>query len=77
MPSETVDEEWVTVEEATDENLATAVAGTLREKGVPVQLVGADPSDPSRHHGDLTVQVPLDHFDLALEALESLDGEGF
>jgi len=77
MPTEPVAQEWVTVEEATDENLAKAVAGRLREEGVPVRLVTADRSDPSRHHGDLTVEVPLDDFEFALEALEGLDGEGF
>jgi hypothetical protein len=75
MPTEPAATEWITVEEATDEKLATAVAQRLRREGVPVRLVGADPSDPSRHRGDLTVQVPLDDFELALEALEDLDGE--
>jgi len=75
MPTEPAETEWITVEEATDEELATAVARRLRREGVPVRLVAADPSDPSRHRGDLTVQVPLDDFELALEALEELDGE--
>jgi hypothetical protein len=75
MPTESVVAEWITVEEATDERLAAAVARRLEEKGVPVRLATADPSDPSRQHGDLTVQVPIDDFELALEALESLDGE--
>lgn len=75
MPMKPVADEWITVEEATDERLATAVAEQLRAAGVPVRLAGADPSDPSRHRGDLTVQVPLDDFDLALEALEHLDEE--
>jgi hypothetical protein len=65
---------WITVEEATDERLATEVADRLREQGVPVRLAPARASDPSRPHGDLTVQVPLDDFELALEALEELDG---
>jgi hypothetical protein len=70
-----VTSEWITVEEATDERLAAAVARRLRERGVPVRLGPADPSDPSRQQGDLTVQVPLDDFELALEALEKLDEE--
>jgi hypothetical protein len=70
------DDDWITVEEATDERLAAAVADRLRGQGVAVRLVPADPSDPSRHHGDLTVQVPLGDFELALEALETLDEEG-
>jgi hypothetical protein len=68
-------EEWITVEEATDERLATLVAERLRTAGVSVRLAGAQASDPSRRPGDLTVQVPLDDFDLALEALEQLDEE--
>jgi len=75
MPTEPAATEWITVEEATDGKLATAVAQRLRRVGVQVRLVAADPSDPSRHRGDLTVQVPLDDFELALEALEELDGE--
>ena len=75
MPTEPIAEEWITVEEATDERLATAVARRLEEEGVPVRLTGAEPSDPSRHHGDLTVQVPLGEFEHALEALEDLDEE--
>ena len=75
MPTEPVAAEWITVEEATDEKLAAAVARCLREQGVPVRLGSAEPSDPSRHHGDLTVQVPLEEFELALEALEGLDEE--
>lgn len=76
MPTAPVVEEWITVEEATDERLATAVAELLRERGVAVRLVNADPSDPSRHRGELTVQVPLNAFELALGALEELDEEG-
>lgn len=76
MPTEPVAAEWITVEEATDEKLAAAVEKLLRGQGVPVRLVAADPSDPSRHHGDLTVQVPLENFESALEALEALDEEG-
>ena len=68
-------ESWITVEEANDERLAAAVAERLRAQGVPVRLMPADASDPSRPHGDLTVQVPLDSFELALEALEDLDAE--
>jgi hypothetical protein len=75
MPTTPDVEEWITVEEATDERLAAEVARRLRERGVAVRLVSADPSDPSRHHGELTVQVPLEAFDLALGALEELDGE--
>jgi hypothetical protein len=75
MPSEPGDTDWITLEEATDERLAQAVARRLAAQGVPVRLVPAEPSDPSRHHGDLTVQVPLDEFELALEALEELDEE--
>ena len=75
MPTKSVAAEWITVEEATDEKLAAAVERRLREEGVPVRLVAADPSDPSRHHGDLTVQVPLENFELALETLEGLDEE--
>lgn len=75
MPTDSVAADWITVEEATDEKLASAVAARLREEGVAVRLVAADPSDPSRPHGDLTVQVPLDDFELALEALEGLDEE--
>jgi len=75
MSTTPVDEEWITVEEATDERLATAVARRLRDRGVPVRLVDADPSDPSRQRGDLIVQVPLDAFETALEALEELDEE--
>ncbi len=76
MPTESTAGEWITVEEATDKRLAAAVERRLREEGVSVRLVAADPSDPSRHHGDLTVQVPLESFELALEALEGLDEEG-
>jgi hypothetical protein len=76
MPTEPVADDWITVEEATDERLAAAVAERLRGQGVPVRLVGADPSDPSRPDHDLTVQVPLEFFELALEALEALDEEG-
>lgn len=75
MPSPPVAEEWITVEEATDERLANAVAERLRERGVAVRLGPADPSDPSRGAGEITVRVPLDAFELALEALEALDGE--
>lgn len=75
MPTDPVAAEWITVEEATDERLAAAVERRLRDEGVPVRLVAADPSDPSRHHGDLTVQVPLENFEQALEALEDLDEE--
>ena len=75
MPMEPVAAEWITVEEATDERLATAVAESLRAAGVPVRLAAADPGDPSRHRGDLTVQVPLSEFEVALEALENLDEE--
>jgi hypothetical protein len=75
MPTDSVTADWITVEEATDERLATAVAARLRAEGVAVRLVAADPSDPSRTHGDLTVQVPLDDFELALETLEGLDEE--
>jgi hypothetical protein len=74
MSTPTDIDNWITVEEATDERLATDVADRLREQGVPVRLVPAPASDPSRPHGDLTVQVPLDDFELALEALEALDG---
>jgi len=75
MPTTPVAEDWITVEEATDERLASAVAEKLKTKGVPVRLAAADPSDPSRHRGDVTVQVPLSRFELALEALEELDEE--
>lgn len=75
MSTASVDGDWITVEEATDEKLATAVAARLRQEGVAVRLIGADPSDPSRPHGDLTVQVPLSDFELALETLEGLDEE--
>ena len=75
MPTEPVAAEWITVEEATDEKFAAALERCLSSKGVPVRLVTADPSDPSRQHGDLTVQVPLDEFELALEALDGLDEE--
>ena len=75
MPTQGVADDWITVEEASDESLAVAVADRLRERGVPVRLAPADASDPSRQHGDLTVQVPLHDFELALEALEDLDGE--
>jgi hypothetical protein len=68
-------DEWITVEEATDERLASEVARRLRQAGVPVRLAEADPGDPSRQRGDAVVQVPLDRFDEALEALESLDEE--
>ena len=70
-----VTEKWITVEEATDERLATAVSDRLGAKGVPVRLAAADPSDPSRAEGDLTVQVPLESFERALEVLEELDEE--
>jgi len=76
MPTPPVAEQWITVEEATDERLATAVTARLEARGVPVRLAPADPSDPSRAPGDLTVQVPLGRFDAALEALEELDEEG-
>ena len=75
MAKASVAGEWITVEEATDERLAAAVAETLRAEGVPVRMATADPSDPSRQHGDLTVQVPLDEFERALEVLEGLDEE--
>lgn len=75
MPTTTVVDDWITVEEATDERLATAVAERLRENDVPVRLAPAEASDPSRQHGDLTVQVPLAEFETALEALEGLDEE--
>lgn len=75
MPTTPVDEEWITVEEATDARLAAAVARRLKDREVPVRLVDADPSDPSRQRGDLIVQVPLVAFELALEALEELDEE--
>jgi hypothetical protein len=75
MPMTPVVDEWITVEEATNERLATAVAELLRAAGVPARLAGAEASDPSRHRGDLTVRVPLDDFELALEALERLDEE--
>lgn len=75
MPTERVAGEWITVEEATDEKLAAAVARCLRQQGVPVRLVSAEACDPSRQRGDLTVQVPLDDFELALETLEGLDEE--
>lgn len=70
-----VTKEWITVEEATDERLATAVSDRLGAKGVPVRLAAADLSDPSRAEGDLTVQVPLESFERALEVLEELDEE--
>jgi hypothetical protein len=76
MPTEPVARKWITVEEAADEKTADAVARQLRREGVPVRLVSADPSDPSRPLGDLTVEVPLDDFEHALEALERLDEEG-
>lgn len=75
MPTEPGAREWITVEEATDERLATAVARRLRREGVPVRLASSDGSDPSRPAGDLTVQVPLERFEAALEALEELDEE--
>lgn len=75
MPTTPVAEEWITVEEATDERLAAAVADRLRRRGVGVRLVDADPADPSRQRGDRVVQVPLDAFELALEVLEELDEE--
>lgn len=75
MPTKAAASEWITVEEATDERLAAAVERWLRERGVSVRLATAEPADPSRHHGDVTVQVPLEDFDLALEALEGLDEE--
>jgi 7-keto-8-aminopelargonate synthetase-like enzyme len=75
MPTQPAAGEWITVEEATDERLAAAVARRLRQDGVPVRLAPADPSDPSRARGDLTVQVPLEDFVRALEVLEELDGE--
>ena len=74
MPTDSTAGDWITVEEATDERLA--VERRLREEGLPVRLIAADRSDPSRHHGDLTVQVPLESFELALEVLEGLDEEG-
>ena len=51
------------------------IEGRGKTAGVPVRLAGAEASDPSRRPGDLTVQVPLDDFELALEALEQLDEE--
>ena len=75
MPTERVVDDWITVEEATDGRLARAVAERLRGQGVAFRLVPAEPSDPSRRHSDLTVQVPLNDFELALEALEELDEE--
>jgi hypothetical protein len=75
MASDPGDADWITVEEAADERLAAAVAGRLEARGVAVRLVPAEPSDPSRRRGELTVQVPLDDLELALEALEALDDE--
>lgn len=75
MSTGPVVEEWITVEEAKDERLVAAVADRLKAKGVPVRLAAADPSDPSRFEGDLTVQVPLESFERALEVLEELDEE--
>ncbi|MEE4270149.1 MAG: hypothetical protein V2I67_00645 [Thermoanaerobaculales bacterium] len=75
MPTPPVADEWITVEEATDERLAKDVTARLKARGVPVQLAPADHSDPSRDPGDLTVRVPLEHFEAALEALEELDEE--
>ncbi|HSN55493.1 MAG TPA: hypothetical protein VLT32_12520 [Candidatus Sulfomarinibacteraceae bacterium] len=75
MTSDPGDADWITVEEAADERLAAAVAGRLEARGVAVRLVPAEPSDPSRRRGELTVQVPLDDLELALEALEALDDE--
>jgi 7-keto-8-aminopelargonate synthetase-like enzyme len=75
MASDPGDADWITVEEAADERLAAAVASRLEARGVAVRLVPAEPSDPSRRRGELTVQVPLDDFELALEALEALDDE--
>lgn len=75
MASDPGDADWITVEEAADERLAAAVAGRLEAQGVAARLVPAEPSDPSRRRGELTVQVPLDDLELALEALEALDDE--
>jgi hypothetical protein len=75
MSTERVADEWITIEEAPDERFARAVADRLREHNVPVRLVGASGSDPSTLPGDLTVQVPLEAFDAALDALELLDAE--
>lgn len=75
MTGDPGDADWITVEEAADERLAAAVAGRLEARGVAVRLVPAEPSDPSRRQGELTVQVPLDDLELALEALEALDDE--
>jgi hypothetical protein len=75
MPTDPVTSEWITVEEATDERLATAMAGRLRREGVPVRLTHAEPADPSGRRGELTVQVPLEELEIALEALEGLDEE--
>ena len=68
-------DDWITVEEATDERMAKAVAVRLESRGVAVRLAPADPSDPSRERGDLTVRVPLDRFEDALRVLEELDEE--
>lgn len=73
MTAHSVTDEWITVEEATDDRLVSEVARRLRESGVPVRVTAAEPGDPSRQRGEQVVQVPLDRFDLALEALESLD----
>ena len=75
MASDPGDADWITVEEAADERLAAAVAGRLEARGVAVRRVPAEPSGPSRRPGGVTVQVPLDDFELALEALEALDDE--
>lgn len=75
MSTQGVAEEWITVEEASDERLAAEVARRLEQAKVPVRLASAEPGDPSRQRGEVIVQVPLDRFDTALEALESLDEE--
>ena len=75
MPTHGDTDEWITVEEATDDRLVSEVARRLKQAGVPVRLATAEPGDPSRQRGETIVQVPLDRFDDALEALESLDEE--
>ncbi len=67
------DSDWITVEETDDRRLAARIELALRAAGLEVR-VRREAAEGER--AMVEVQVPLNRFDDALEALEPFDDEG-
>lgn len=69
-------DDWETVAEFEQLDLARAFAGRLTELGIPNALTADEP--PDRHgRGDLYLQVPPDRYGDATIALDGLDDDDF